>query len=101
MPITVLDSTSIDGLLQIAAKEGLLKDKENNDGILLSLCRQGVPDWHKQQILEQVLFNSNIYSAKNLHLDRFEGDFLNLDLLKCPENEQKDLDDPSTVAQLS
>ena len=82
MPEAALDSTSIRGLLRMAGDEGLLRDREDyGDKLLFSLRRRPLPEWHKQQILEQVVLNSKIHSVGRLPLDWVEGDFLDLGLI--------------------
>ena len=93
MPNTVLDSSSINGLLQMAYEEGLLQDRQDfGDRFLYGLSRRPLAEWHRQQILEQIILNSQLYGINQVPLDWLEGDFLRAGLLKWGkiEGELKD-----------
>jgi hypothetical protein len=83
MPETILDQASIEGLLQMASEEGLLRDRKDQGDLLLAGLRQrSFPDWHRQQILEQVLINSKIHTLWEVPFDDLEGDFLALNFVQ-------------------
>lgn len=89
MPKTILDRASINSLLKMAGEEGLLKDRlDRGDKLLYSLTQRTLPEWHRQQILEQVILNSKLYSKEKIPFDWLEGDFLDLDLIQCFESQQ-------------
>lgn len=90
MPETVLDSSSVLGLLQMATDESLLRDIPGNDDKFLgSLQARPLPDWRRQQILEQIIINSRIYTLQNLPFDRIEGEFLDMNLLNVAKGGTK------------
>lgn len=86
MPITLLDSSSINGLLQIAYEEGLLRDRQDfGDRFLYGLSRNPLAEWHKQQILEQVILNSQLCGINKVPLDWLEGEFLQTNVIQWKE----------------
>jgi hypothetical protein len=85
MPEVVLDNFSVFGILRMAEEEGLLRDKEGNDGYLYSLKQRPFSDWHRQQILEQIILNSKVHTICDIAFDVIEGDFLTTDLIQVAQ----------------
>lgn len=99
MPETILDNSSIDGLLRIAGEEGLLEDRDDHgDKLLYSLNKRPLSEWHRQQILEQVVINSKLYSAREIPFDWLKGDFLDMNLIEQAGNVVENKDEIKQVA---
>lgn len=84
MPEAVLDSVSIKSLLRMAGAEGLLFDCDDvGDRLLYTAERYGapIPEWHRQQILEQLVLNTRVHSTQRVPFDWLKGDFLDMGLL--------------------
>jgi hypothetical protein len=65
----------------MAADEGLLRDGHDHGDKLLAGLRP-CPEWHRQQILEQVLLNSKLHTLWDIPFDWLEGEFLGHDILQ-------------------
>jgi hypothetical protein len=88
MPESVLDNASIEGLLKMAADEKLLCDRADRGDMFvygLEKYRVQTSRWHKQQILEQVVLNDRIHSAREIPFDWLDGDFLDLNMIVCSQ----------------
>lgn len=85
MTETVLDSSSTNALFRMAGDEGLLVDLPDGDGFLSSLRQRPLDDWHRQQILEQLILNSRIHTLTKLPTERVDGEFLSMGITHCPE----------------
>ena len=85
MPETILDSTSTNALFRMAGDEGLLVDRPEGDGFLHSLRQRPLHEWHRQQVLEQLIINSRIHTLTELPTKRVDGEFLGMGLVHCPE----------------
>lgn len=80
---TILDSSSINGLLRMAGEEGLLADREDyGDRFLYGLGKRPLAEWHRQQILEQVILNDRVCHLNKVPLDWLKGDFVHMGLLE-------------------
>lgn len=89
MPEVLLDTASVHGLLRMAADEGLLRDREDcGDRFLYGLQQRVLPEWHRQQILEQVILNSRIHTLGRIPVDWLEGELLALGLVCRAEASQ-------------
>src|SRR5688572_26968708 len=86
MTQTVLDTTSVDVLYRMAGDEGLLSDLPEGDGLLQSLGKRPVLEWHKQQVLEQVVLNTTLHSLAPLPTQRVDGDFWQMGILYSAPN---------------
>ena len=92
MTISIIDSASINGLLKMAGDEGMLEDREDHgDKLLFSLNKQQLPNWHKHQILEQVILNDKVYSVRDIPFDWLRGEFLEMGLIEMSKVENENL----------
>ena len=48
-----------------------------------------LPEWHRQQILEQIVLNPKLHNLGKIPFDWLEGEFLDIDLIQCLEPLQK------------
>lgn len=83
---TVLDTSSKNVLLRLAGDEGLLVDRPDGDGFLASLRHHPLHEWHKQQVLEQVVLNSKIHALTAPPWDRMEGELVGMGIIHSPKN---------------
>ena len=99
MPETILDRASIEGLLKMAGEEGLLRDRKNHGDLLLAgLGQRPCSEWHRQQILEQVIINSKVHTLWDIPFDWLEGDLLALDFIECKKADSDPISEAKAVA---
>lgn len=83
----------------MASEEDLLKDRPDRGDLLLKgLQQRPFPDWHRQQILEQLLINSRVHTLWDVPFDWLEGEFLSLDLIHFDKSEVVPIDVGEAVA---
>ncbi len=96
----VLDNASINGLLKMAADEGLLFDQEEkSDKMLASLRRHFfLPEWQRQQVLEQVVLNTKIQAMRNTPFDWLYGELVDVSLLQNAERKPESTEEGRQIS---
>lgn len=81
--VTVVDRSFMDTLLLMAVEEGLLSENHRADGYIGRIKRRPIPQWVREQVLEQVVLSGQIVSFNPGwgSLEAFDGKLLEADLL--------------------